>query len=375
MPAPRCVSPARYAMSLAAVLLLPLNAGRSDGTRGLTAVAPRPPAHPLRRALARMSRAHFHAHPPRELKRPRPFCCYVPRSPHAARHKERNHQPVARDRVPVLARLQQSSALHGACPAGGPQAGRSDSRTGWSRRRRAKPWSGMPKSSRTARIEVIAWRSLDDSDIRHEGFVRFDRAPADRGTEVHVDLRYDAPAGQAGAAIAKLFGEEPAQQIGDDLRRFKQVMETGEVVRSDGSLEGAGQGPWQAARRTGAGCGGGAMKATCWMGKKTVEVAMFPIRRFSISSDAIVRITSTAICGSDLASLQRLHADDAEGRRARPRVHGRGGRGRSRREEPQGRRSRGRAVHDRVRQLLAVPRTRTGRCARTRIPTPRSPKR
>jgi uncharacterized membrane protein len=92
---------------------------------------------------------------------------------------------------------------------------------------------------------VIAWRSLDDSDIRHEGFVRFDRAPADRGTEVHVDLRYDAPAGQAGAAIAKLFGEEPSQQIGDDLRRFKQVMETGEVVRSDGSLEGAGQGPWK----------------------------------------------------------------------------------------------------------------------------------
>jgi uncharacterized membrane protein len=90
--------------------------------------------------------------------------------------------------------------------------------------------------------ERIAWRSLEGSDIRHEGSVRFERAPADRGTEVHVDLRYDAPAGQAGAAIAKLFGEEPGQQIGDDLRRFKQVMETGEVVRSDGSLEGAGQG-------------------------------------------------------------------------------------------------------------------------------------
>ena len=43
--------------------------------------------------------------------------------------------------------------------------------------------------------------------------------------------------------LAKLFGEEPAQQVRDDLRRFKQVMETGEVVRSDGSLQGAGQGP------------------------------------------------------------------------------------------------------------------------------------
>ena len=51
------------------------------------------------------------------------------------------------------------------------------------------------------------------------------------------------PGGKAGALIATLFGEEPTQQIRDDLRRFKQVMETGEVVLSDGSLEGAGQGP------------------------------------------------------------------------------------------------------------------------------------
>jgi len=91
--------------------------------------------------------------------------------------------------------------------------------------------------------ELIVWRTREGSDIRHEGSVRFVHAPADRGTEVHVDLRYDAPAGQVGAAIASLFGEEPTQQLRDDLRRLKQVMETGEVVRSDGSLEGAGQGP------------------------------------------------------------------------------------------------------------------------------------
>ena len=90
--------------------------------------------------------------------------------------------------------------------------------------------------------ELIAWRSLEGSDIRHEGSVRFEKAPADRGTEVHVDLRYDAPGGKAGAAVATLFGEEPTQQIGDDLRRLKQVLETGEVVRSDGNLDGAGQG-------------------------------------------------------------------------------------------------------------------------------------
>lgn len=90
--------------------------------------------------------------------------------------------------------------------------------------------------------ELISWRSVGKSDISNEGVVRFTRAPGDRGTEVHVELRYDAPGGKAGAAVAKLFGEEPGQQIRDDLRRFKQVLETGEVLRSDGSPEGAGQG-------------------------------------------------------------------------------------------------------------------------------------
>jgi uncharacterized membrane protein len=78
--------------------------------------------------------------------------------------------------------------------------------------------------------------------VPNEGSVRFTDAPADRGTEVHVELRYDPPAGKAGALVAALFGEEPKQQVRDDLRRFKQVMETGEVVLSDGSLEGAGEG-------------------------------------------------------------------------------------------------------------------------------------
>ena len=90
--------------------------------------------------------------------------------------------------------------------------------------------------------EFISWRSVEGSDLKNEGTVRFKDAPADRGTEVSVDLQYDAPAGAVGAAIAKLFGEEPMLQLIDDLRRFKQVMETGEVVLSDGSPEGAGQG-------------------------------------------------------------------------------------------------------------------------------------
>ena len=90
--------------------------------------------------------------------------------------------------------------------------------------------------------ERLSWRSLEGSDVRHQGAVIFRDAPADRGTEVEVDLQYDAPAGKVGTAVAKLFGEEPSQQIRDDLRRFKQVMEIGEVVLSDGSLQGAGEG-------------------------------------------------------------------------------------------------------------------------------------
>jgi uncharacterized membrane protein len=84
--------------------------------------------------------------------------------------------------------------------------------------------------------ELIAWRSLQDAEVRNAGSVRFSQAPGDRGTEIIVDLRYDPPGGIVGATIAKLFGEEPNQQVKSDLRRFKQVIETGEVVNSDASI-------------------------------------------------------------------------------------------------------------------------------------------
>jgi uncharacterized membrane protein len=90
--------------------------------------------------------------------------------------------------------------------------------------------------------ELIQWRSLEGSEVSNGGAVRFADAPGDRGTEVHVDLHYDPPGGRLGATIAKIFGEEPEQQLRDDLRRFKQVMEAGEVVLSEGSLDGAGEG-------------------------------------------------------------------------------------------------------------------------------------
>ena len=83
--------------------------------------------------------------------------------------------------------------------------------------------------------ERIAWRSLEGSSVENVGSVRFRPAPGDQGTEVHVELNYSPPGGAVGSAVAKLFGEEPNQQISDDLRRFKQILETGEVVRSEGS--------------------------------------------------------------------------------------------------------------------------------------------
>jgi uncharacterized membrane protein len=87
---------------------------------------------------------------------------------------------------------------------------------------------------------VITWRSLENSDIDHAGAVQFEPAPGRRGTIVKVSFQYNPPIGVLGAAVAKLFGEEPEQQLDDDLRRFKQVLEVGEVVVSDATLLGNG---------------------------------------------------------------------------------------------------------------------------------------
>jgi hypothetical protein len=68
--------------------------------------------------------------------------------------------------------------------------------------------------------------------------VTFTPAPGDRGTEIHVDLEHGPSGGKLGEAIAKLTGREPLAKVKDDLRRFKQHVETGEIPRSDGSPEG-----------------------------------------------------------------------------------------------------------------------------------------
>lgn len=81
---------------------------------------------------------------------------------------------------------------------------------------------------------LIAWASAEDAIVPNSGFVRFQPASGDRGTEVKVVIEYEPPGGALTAAIAKLFGEEPEQQIGDELNRFKQLMETGEIATVEG---------------------------------------------------------------------------------------------------------------------------------------------
>jgi len=87
--------------------------------------------------------------------------------------------------------------------------------------------------------EFISWASVEGADVDNSGFVRFKPAPADRGTEVKVVIEYNPPGGAIGAAIAKLFGEEPEQQIGDELSRFKMLMEAGEIATNEGQPRGS----------------------------------------------------------------------------------------------------------------------------------------
>jgi uncharacterized membrane protein len=88
--------------------------------------------------------------------------------------------------------------------------------------------------------ELIAWQSLEGADVDNSGVVRFEPRPGNRGTIVRVDLEYRPPGGRAGKLAATLFNESPEQQIYDDLHRFKQIVETGEIVLSDGSPGGMG---------------------------------------------------------------------------------------------------------------------------------------
>jgi uncharacterized membrane protein len=86
--------------------------------------------------------------------------------------------------------------------------------------------------AREVENELIAWRSVEGSDIDTEGRVTFEDAPGERGTRVGLIVAYDAPAGKLGQAVAKLLMREPAIQARHDLKRFKMLMEAGEIATS-----------------------------------------------------------------------------------------------------------------------------------------------
>jgi uncharacterized membrane protein len=78
--------------------------------------------------------------------------------------------------------------------------------------------------------ESIGWRSTESSQIRTAGVVTFKDAPTDRGTVVTAEIAYEPPGGDMGRLVAKLFLAEPNIQARHELKRFKQLMEAGEIA-------------------------------------------------------------------------------------------------------------------------------------------------
>lgn len=93
--------------------------------------------------------------------------------------------------------------------------------------------------------ELIAWRSLPGSRVHTSGTVQFRPAPGARGTEVHVEMDFRPPVGAVGRTVAWLSGRDPSRQLNEDLRRLKQLLETGEIAVSEG------EGLWRPGRPTG----------------------------------------------------------------------------------------------------------------------------
>jgi uncharacterized membrane protein len=86
--------------------------------------------------------------------------------------------------------------------------------------------------------ELIAWRSMPDNPVNVEGSVEFRTAPANRGTIVEFRMHYGPLSGFAGKAIAKIFGQYPDFILEQDLRRFKALVETGEIPTTEGQSHG-----------------------------------------------------------------------------------------------------------------------------------------
>jgi uncharacterized membrane protein len=86
--------------------------------------------------------------------------------------------------------------------------------------------------------EMIGWQTLPGSAVHHRGYVKFLPAPGDRGTEVHIALEYEPPGGMAGKFLGNLLGALTEQQIQEEIRNFKRIMEAGDAPTTKGQPSG-----------------------------------------------------------------------------------------------------------------------------------------
>ncbi len=98
-------------------------------------------------------------------------------------------------------------------------------------------WWGS-QITRETTDEVICWRHEQEGRLMHVGCMRFEDAPAQRGTVIHAEIEYVPTAGAFGAVVAKALGRAPGAHIRADLRHLKQLLETGEIARIDGQPAG-----------------------------------------------------------------------------------------------------------------------------------------
>lgn len=101
---------------------------------------------------------------------------------------------------------------------------------------RTVEWDSNLTVDRPGRL--LAWRSVKGADVANAGAVRFEPGPGGRGTLIRVRMQYDPPGGMLGAVAARIFGEEPELQVKEDLRRFKQMLEAGEIPTTRGQPSG-----------------------------------------------------------------------------------------------------------------------------------------
>ena len=96
---------------------------------------------------------------------------------------------------------------------------------------------------------ALAWRTVNGATVPNAGSVIFEPAPQGRGTIVRLSIHYSPVGGRLTASLAKLLRQDPQTQVQEDLRRFKQLLETGELASTNGQPTGKRSLIGRAARR------------------------------------------------------------------------------------------------------------------------------